>query len=58
MKSQIFSTNRSKCHYSRREWMLELCETMLEFYPKEIGKIEARIEYFRKVKQRWQAKAE
>ncbi len=38
--------------------MLELCETMLEFYPKEIGKIEARIEYFRKVKQRWQAKAE
>jgi len=44
--------------YSRREWMLELCDVMLEFYPKEIGKIETRIEYFQKVKQRWQAKAE
>ncbi|HUT04802.1 MAG TPA: hypothetical protein VM163_13025 [bacterium] len=44
--------------YSRKAWMLELCDIMLEFYPKEIGKIEARIEYFQKVKQRWQAKAE
>jgi len=44
--------------YSRREWMLELCDVMLEFYPKEISKIETRIEYFQKVKQRWQAKAE
>ena len=44
--------------YSRRAWMLELCEIMIEFYPKEIGKIERRIEYFHKVKERWQAKAE
>jgi len=43
-------------HYSRRAWMLELCDTMIEFYPKEIGKIESRIEYFQKVRQRWQAK--
>lgn len=43
-------------HYSRRAWMLELCEVMLEFYPKEIGKIGTRIEYFEKVKARWQAK--
>jgi len=45
-------------HYSRRAWMLELCEVMLEFYPKEIGKIETRIEYFQRIKKRWQAKAE
>ena len=45
-------------HYSRRAWMLELCDVMLEFYPKEIGKIEARIEHFQEVKQRWLAKAE
>lgn len=45
-------------HYSRRAWMLELCEIMLEFYPKEIGKIHARIEYFEQVKQRWESKPE
>ena len=47
-----------RARYSRKAWMLELCDIMLEFYPKEIGKIEARIEYFQKVKQRWQAKTE
>ena len=31
---------------------------MLEFYPKEIGKIQTRIEYFERVKQRWRAKPE
>lgn len=45
-------------HYPRREWMLELCEIMLEFYPKEIGKIGARIEYFQRAQARWQAKVE
>jgi hypothetical protein len=44
--------------YSRRKWMLELCDIMLEFYPKEISKIGMRIEYFQKVKERWQAKTE
>jgi len=43
-------------HYSRRQWMLELCDVMLEFYPKEIGKIHARVEHFEKVKAFWQAK--
>ncbi len=43
-------------HYPRRSWMLELCETMLEFYPKEIEKIRSRIEYFERVKARWEAK--
>jgi len=45
-------------HYPRRAWRLELCEVMLEFYPKEIGKIETRVAYFRQVKERWRAKAE
>jgi hypothetical protein len=40
--------------YSRKKWMLELCEVMLEFYPKEIKKIGGRIEYFRKVRKRWE----
>ena len=42
--------------YSRKLWMLELCDIMLEFYPKEIGKIGDRINYFEQVKNRWQAR--
>src|SRR5712692_2879197 len=42
--------------YSRKKWMLELCEIMLEFYPREIGKIGERIEYFRNVRKRWEAR--
>src|SRR3990172_2421487 len=33
---------------SRKEWMIDLCDTLLEFYPSEIGKIGERIEYFKK----------
>ncbi len=52
---QIANSNRIivKRHNSRKQWMIELCDIMLEFYPKEIGKIGERIEYFRRVKQRW-----
>ncbi|MDI6810023.1 MAG: hypothetical protein QME66_13845, partial [Candidatus Eisenbacteria bacterium] len=34
---------------SRKNWMLELCDIMLDFYPKEIGKIGgmARPDFFR-----------
>ncbi|MCS6988069.1 MAG: hypothetical protein NZM06_00940 [Chloroherpetonaceae bacterium] len=39
---------------TRKKWMLELCDAMLEFYPKEIEKISERTEYFKKVKARWQ----
>jgi hypothetical protein len=39
--------------YSRKKWMIELCDVMLEFYPKEIGKINTRIERFRKIKEYW-----
>ncbi|MBI2953373.1 MAG: hypothetical protein HYY30_03600 [Chloroflexi bacterium] len=42
--------------YSRKEWMLELCDIMFDFYPREIAKITDRIEYFRKVKQHWEKK--
>jgi hypothetical protein len=44
--------------YSRKKWMLQLCDVMLEFYPKEIGKIQDRIEYFKRAKQRWEKKQE
>lgn len=44
--------------YSRKKWMLELCDVMLEFYPKEIGKIQERIDYFKRVKQYWEKKPE
>jgi hypothetical protein len=42
--------------YSRKKWMLELCDVMLEFYPKEIGKIQGRVDYFKRVRQRWEQK--
>lgn len=43
---------------SRKKWMIELCDTLLEFYPKEIGKITERIEHFRKVRKLWKKKEE
>lgn len=42
--------------YSRKHWMLQLCDAMLEFYPKEINKIGTRIERFERVKMSWQAR--
>jgi len=44
--------------YSRRKWMLELCDTLFEFYPHEISKITKRIEHFKKVKEQWEKKDE
>lgn len=43
---------------SRKKWMLELCDTLLEFYPKEIGKIKERIDYFKRVKELWEGKSD
>jgi hypothetical protein len=40
--------------YSRKNWMIELCDVMSEFYPREIGKINDRIDYFQRVRQRWE----
>ncbi|MEK7658773.1 MAG: hypothetical protein AAB352_02790 [Patescibacteria group bacterium] len=41
---------------SRKKWMLELCDTLLEFYPKEIGKIGERIDRFKQVRKFWEKK--
>ncbi len=40
--------------YARKRWMLEFCDTMLEFYPKEIAKIHGRIERFQKIREEWE----
>ena len=52
---QIANSNRLVIHphYSRKQWMLELCGTMQEFYPKEIEKIDKRLQYFQVVRERW-----
>ena len=42
--------------YSRKKWMLSLCEKVLAFYPKEILKIKGRIERFDSIKLVWEAK--
>jgi len=42
--------------YSRKNWMLELCDFLFEFYPREIEKAKGRIDYFRKVRKRWEEK--
>ena len=41
---------------SRKQWMLSLCEAMLHFYPKEIVKIQGRINRFNDIKSFWQNK--
>jgi hypothetical protein len=44
--------------YSRRRWMLEFCDVMLEFYPKEIAKIGERMARFEQVREFWSQKPE
>ena len=44
--------------YSRKKWMLEFCDVMLEFYPKEITKIGERVSRFEQVRAFWQSKAD
>ncbi len=41
---------------TRKDWMLQLCDVMLEFYPKEIGKIQGRMSYFERIKEHWLAR--
>lgn len=53
--SNTIQTNRG---YSRKKWMLEFCEIMLEFYPKEIMKIGERVSRFERVHAFWKEKAE
>jgi len=48
---QIANSNYIKIldKYSRKDWMLQLCDAMIEFYPREIGKIKERIQRFEQV---------
>jgi hypothetical protein len=39
---------------SRKKWMLELCDALFEFYPREIAKISQRMDYFKKVQAFWE----
>lgn len=43
---------------SRKKWMLDLCDNLFEFYPKEIGKINERIKHFKKIQRFWRDKKE
>jgi len=42
--------------YLRKAWMLELCDNVLEFYPREIAKIGKRIVYFENLRRFWEKK--
>lgn len=41
---------------TRKKWMLSLCDTLDLFYPKEIEKINKRIDRFKKVREFWENK--
>lgn len=53
---QIANSNRITINpqYSRKLWMIEFCDTMLEFYPKEVAKIDDRIQRFQKIRDDWE----
>ncbi len=59
-KGQIQIANAKHLEFdpavSRKSWMLEFCDIMLDFYPREIRKISLRIAQFEKVKAFWLAK--
>lgn len=42
----------------RKDWMIGMCDRLMDFYPKEILKINERIARFKKVKKYWQDKKE
>lgn len=39
----------------RDQWMVQFCEKMLAFYPKEIAKISSRLEHFQSVYAKWRS---
>ncbi len=59
---QIQIANSNVIHIApqqtRKKWMIELFDNLLEFYPREIAKINQRIEHFKKLKQAWCDKPE
>jgi hypothetical protein len=42
----------------RRRWMIELCDALLDFYPRELAKIDQRMAHFRKLRAEWESRAE
>lgn len=57
---QIANSNYIKINpqYSRKRWMIEMCDILMEFYPKEIAKINKRIERFQTLKEQWESRPE
>jgi hypothetical protein len=57
---QIANSNRIKIKKkpSRKQWMLQLCWELFEFYPKEIQKIDKRLQHFKKVENFWKQRSE
>ena len=57
---QIQIANANTIHIdrnnTRKEWMLSLCDQLDVFYPKEIAKIEDRLDYFKTVRAFWERK--
>lgn len=55
---QIANSNRIVINdgYSRKDWMLTLCEVILDFYPREILKIRERMTRFEQIRTQWEAK--
>jgi len=55
---QIANANRIDVieRQSRKEWMLRLCEVMMEFYPREIEKTRKRLRRFEHARKAWEAK--
>ena len=55
---QIANSNSIRIleQHSRKEWMLQLCDVMADFYPREIGKIKDRLQRFEKVRAYWEEK--
>ncbi|CZB22392.1 hypothetical protein [Candidatus Synechococcus spongiarum] len=53
---QIANSNniRTLERNSRKEWMLQFCDVMMDFYPREIGKITERIHRFENVREYWE----
>lgn len=41
---------------NRKDWMIKMCDNLLDFYPGEILKINERMEHFEKLKKHWRDK--
>lgn len=54
---QIANSNRILIRpQERAEWMARFCEVMLQYYPKEIAKLTARLEHFENVHAKWKTR--